>query len=59
VLGHIFNLPMPFVYYTIRPSFTAITVVTLSDTEGELVSPRFEIMNDARHIEGLGAENNI
>ena len=59
VLGHIFNLPMPFVYYTICPKFTAITIVTLSDTEGELVSPRFEIMNDAEHIKGLGQENNV
>ena len=57
-LGHFFNLPMPFVFYTICPKFTAITIVTLSDTEGELVSPRFEIMNDAEHIKGLGQENN-
>ena len=58
VLGHFFNLPMPFVFYTICPKFTAITIVTLSNNEGELVSPRFEIMNDAEHIKGLGQENN-
>lgn len=54
-LAHMFNLPAPFACRAICPNFTAITVVTLNGAEGELISPRFEIMNDARHIAGLEA----
>lgn len=54
-LAHMFNLPVPFVCRAICPNFTAITVVTLNGAEGELISPRFEIMNDARHIRDLEA----
>ena len=54
-LAHMFNLPAPFVCRAICPNFTAITVVTLKGAEGDLVSPRVEIMNDARHIQGLEA----
>ncbi len=57
VFSHIFNLPFPFVCKTIRPNFTAITEVSFSGKTGELVSPRFELVNDARHINGITAEN--
>ena len=57
VFSHIFNLPFPFVCKTIRPNFTAITEVSFSGKIGELVSPRFELVNDARHINGITAEN--
>ena len=57
LLSHLFNLPMPFVSTAICPDFTAVTVVTFSDEEGSLTSPRFEIANDARHIEGITVEN--
>ncbi len=50
VLSRLFNLPAPFVFDAIRPHFTAITVVTFKGGAGELISPRFEIANDARHI---------
>ncbi len=50
VLSHIFNLPMPFVCAAISPNYTGITVVSFSDKDGTLISPQFEIMNDARHI---------
>ena len=33
-----------------------MTVVDLSDREGALVAPKFELMNDARHIAGIGKE---
>ena len=56
-LSHIFNMPFPFVCHAICPDYTAITVVSLSGDEGELASPRFELMNDARHIAGIEAEN--
>lgn len=57
-LAHLFNQTFPYLCYTICPSFTAITVVRLTGKEGDLISPRFEIVNDARHITGLGVENN-
>jgi len=49
-LAHLFNLPFPFVCSAICPDYTAVTVVTFEEKEGELIAPRFEIMNDARHI---------
>jgi len=49
-LARLFNLPFPFVCSAICPEYTAVTVVGLSDKEGALVAPKFEIMNDARHI---------
>lgn len=57
VLSRIFNLPMPFVSTAICPGFTAVTVVSFSVEKGSLVSPRFEIVNDARHIAGITVEN--
>ena len=55
-LAHIFNLPFSFVCRAICPDFTAITVVDFDGKEGELTSPRFDLVNDARHIEGIAAE---
>ena len=57
VFSRIFNLPMPFVSKAICPQFTAITVVNFSGEEGSLFCPRIEIMNDARHIVGITADN--
>lgn len=56
-LSHIFNLPFSFVCRAICPDFTAITVVKLEGEQGRLTSPRFEIMNDDRHIAGITTEN--
>lgn len=56
-LSHIFNLPFSFVCRAICPDFTAITVVSLDGKEGELTAPRFELVNDARHIKGITTEN--
>lgn len=52
-LGHLFNLPLPFLFSAVCPDYTAVTVVSLSGKEGELVAPRFEIVNDARHIANI------
>lgn len=49
-LGHLFHLPLPFLFSAICPDYTAVTVVSLSEQEGALVAPKFEIANDARHI---------
>jgi len=54
ILSHLFNLPAPFVFDAIRPHFTAVTIVMLNGQHGELISPRFEIANDSRHIKGIG-----
>ena len=51
-LSWLFNLPFPFVCQTMGADFTGITVVQLPDRPGELVTPRFEIMSDSRHISG-------
>ena len=58
-LSHLFNLPFPFVCESVRALFTAITVVKLKGKEGELISPRFEILNDARHIAPIGHETYV
>lgn len=55
-LAHLFNLPLPFVCSAICPDYTAVTIVSLSGKEGEKIAPRFEIMNDARHIAMLEKE---
>lgn len=57
VLSHILNIPFPFVCQTIRPYFTAITVVSFKNKIGELVAPKFELVNDARHIEKITPGN--
>ncbi len=56
-LAHLFNLPFPYLCYTICPNFTAITIVTLRGEEGSLISPRFELVNDAAHIQNITVEN--
>ncbi len=53
VFAHLFNLPFPWICKTICPDFTAITVVPFDGKEGELISPRFEIVNDARHTKSI------
>ena len=55
-LAHLFNLPFPFVCSAICPDYTAVTVVSFSEAEGALVAPKFEIMNDARHIADIEKE---
>ena len=56
-LAHIFNMPFPFVCSAVPPDYTAITVVNFKGEAGELTAPEFELVNDARHIEGISVEN--
>lgn len=56
-MAQLLNLPLPFVCATLRLWFTSVTVITLNGEAGALVSPQIEIMNDARHIMGIGSEN--
>ena len=53
VLAHLFNLPFPFVCASIKPDFTAITVVSFGGEDGSLIAPTIEILNDARHIANI------
>lgn len=57
MLGHLFNLPFPFVCAAMGPDYTAITIAALGSQQGKLLSPHFELMNDARHIRGLEIGN--
>lgn len=53
VMSRMFNIPFIHACSAFPQNFTGITVVTLPDKDGELVTPRFEILNDARHIKGM------
>lgn len=57
VLCRLFNLAFPFTCAAMGPDYTGITIVEFPERPGELVTPRFELMNDARHIKGLTVEN--
>ena len=57
MLSHLFNLPFPFVCKTMGPDYTAVTIAVLPDAPGALVSPHFELLNDARHIRELPSSN--
>lgn len=50
VISHMLNIPFPQFCATIRPDFTAITVLVLSGETGALITPQVELLNDARHI---------
>ena len=53
VLAHLFNLTFPFVCNTFHIDFTGICEVRFTGKEGELITPRFGVFNDAKHIEGI------
>ena len=50
MLGHIFNLPLPFMVSAFHIQFTGITVVRFDKTPGSIVPPILEIACDARHV---------
>jgi probable phosphoglycerate mutase len=51
VLAHLFNLPFPYICRIFDMNYTSVTIVSLSDEQGTLTSPRLEIDNDCRHIQ--------
>ena len=53
VLSRLFNLPATFLFDALRPHFTAVSIVLFKGGNGELISPRFEIANDSRHVPGI------
>ena len=56
-ISHFFNIPFLFACRSIGCDYTAITIVNLGGEEGEITSPTFELVNDARHIKGITTEN--
>lgn len=50
VIGHMLNLTFPFMCGVMEPDFTGVTTVKLIGKEGDLITPRIEIFNDARHM---------
>ena len=53
VIAHMLGLPFPFVLATLHPEFTSVTVLSLPNRVGALVTPTVQIMNDAGHISGI------
>lgn len=49
-MSHIFSQPFPYFCKTMELNLTSICIVRLSDVQGDLTMPRFEIANDSRHI---------
>lgn len=56
-LSHMFNIPFPQLCEMVDIECTSVTVVEFLNNTGELVSPKFRILNDAKHTEGLCVEN--
>jgi probable phosphoglycerate mutase len=56
-LSRLFNLPFPFVCKSIQPQYTAISVITFNGETGALIAPTMELVNDAKHILGIEAQN--
>ncbi len=52
-IAHLFNLTFPFMCNVFRWNFTGICEVNFKGKEGELITPRFGLVNDSRHIEGI------
>ena len=53
VIAHLFNLSLPFVCSVFRWDLTGICEVDFHGKDGELITPRFGLTNDARHIQGV------
>jgi probable phosphoglycerate mutase len=55
-LIHLFNMPAPFAYAMFPVNLTSVTTVILEDRHvNALTYPKFEILNDKRHTDGLCA----
>ncbi len=50
VISHMLNIPFPQFCATVRPDFTAITIINMHGETGDLITPHVELLNDARHI---------
>jgi len=52
-IAHLFNLTFPFMCNVLHLDFTSICEVKFKGAEGELITPRFGLVKDSRHIEGI------
>lgn len=57
LFSRLFNLPFLFLCHSMGLDYTGIVVIDFPHKPGELVSPRFEVFNDARHIQHLKIQN--
>ncbi len=55
-LSRMFSLPFLLTLATVRADYTAVTIVSLEAEEGQLAVPRFDLVNDSKHIQGIEAE---
>ena len=55
-LAHLFSLPFLLTLSIVRADYTAITIVSIEAEEGHLALPKFDMMNDSKHIQGIEAE---
>ena len=56
-LARMFSLPFPLVTAIVGANYTAVTIVSLDGEEGKRIIPRFELVNDSKHIENINVEN--
>ena len=52
-IGHILNLPFPYLCAMMHLDFTGITILRLDRNPGSLSIPCLELVNDSRHIRGI------
>ena len=52
-IAHLFNMPIPFIFAMFPVNLCSVTTVELKGSEGTLIFPKFDIMNDKRHTIGL------
>lgn len=57
--AHLLNIPFSFFCASVCPEFCAITILSFEGEEGDLITPKVEIMNDGRHIAEISVENVI
>ena len=55
-IARLFSLPFPLVAAVVGADYTAVTIVSMEGEEGALIMPRFELVNDAKHIHNIEAE---
>ena len=56
VFSHIFNIPFTAVISMFRINFTSITEVVFEGGVGDIIVPKLNLFNDARHIENVDAD---
>ncbi|MBR3098516.1 MAG: histidine phosphatase family protein [Clostridia bacterium] len=53
ILGHIMNLPFPYLAGTVHMEHTAVTVLRFDRHPDSISMPIWELVSDSRHIHGL------